>query len=86
MEKNNILEMEINLENQKKIFDEKMTENDGITEKIQEVMNKILEATKNPNEKENVKKYIEDLIAYLKTFDDKEDMITKLESLLSSIK
>lgn len=86
MEKNKILEMEINLENQKKIFDEKMTENDAITEKLQEVMNKVLEATKNPNEKENVKKYIEDLIAYLKTFDDKEDMITKLESLLSSIK
>ena len=86
MEKNKILEMEINLENQKKIFDEKMAENDAISAKMQETMNKVLATVKDSAEKENLQKYIEDLIAYLKTFDDKEDMITKLESLLSSIK
>ena len=81
-----ILNMEINLENQKKIFNEKMAENDAISAKMQETMNKVLATVKDPAEKENLKKYIEDLITYLKTFDDKEDMITKLESLLSSIK
>lgn len=86
MEKNKVLEMEINLENQKKIFDEKMAENDAITEKIQEVMNKVLATVNNPAEKENLKKYIEDLITYLKTFDNKDDMIAKLENLLKSIK
>lgn len=86
MEKNKVLEMKINLENQKKIFDEKMAENDAITEKMQEVMNKVLATVNNPAEKENLKKYIEDLITYLKTFDDKDDMIAKLEDLLKSIK
>lgn len=86
MEKDKILEMEINLENEKKIFDEKMAENDAITEKIQEVMNKVLATVNNPAEKENLKKYIEDLITYLKTFDGKDDMIEKLENLLKSIK
>ena len=86
MKKNKVLEMEINLENQKKIFDEKMAENDAITEKMQEVMNKVLATVNNPAEKENLKKYIEDLITYLKTFEDKDDMIAKLEDLLKSIK
>lgn len=86
MEKDKVLEMEINLEDQKRVFDEKMAENDAITEKMQEVMNKVLATVNNPAEKENLKKYIEDLITYLKTFDDKDDMIEKLENLLSSIK
>ena len=86
MEKDKVLEMEINLEDQKRVFDEKMAENDAITEKMQEVMNKVLATDNNPAENENLKKYIEDLITYLKTFDDKDDMIEKLENLLSSIK
>lgn len=85
MEKEKILEMTLNLENEKKIFDTKMEENDAITEKIKEVMNKVLATVNNPAEKENLKKYIEDLISYLKTFDDKEDMIEKLKNLLSSL-
>lgn len=86
MKKDKVLEMEINLENQKRVFDEKMAENDAISEKIQEVMNKVLATVNNPTEKENLKKYIEDLITYLKTFDDKDNMIEKLENLLKSIK
>lgn len=85
MEKEKVLEMTLNLENEKKIFDTKMEENDAITEKIKEVMNKVLATVNNPAEKENLKKYIEDLISYLKTFDDKEDMIEKLKNLLSSL-
>lgn len=86
MEKDKVLKMELNLENEKKLFEEKIAENDAIAAKMQEVINKVLTVVNNPAEKENLKKYIEDLISYLKTFDDKDDMIAKLEDLLKSIK
>lgn len=86
MEKDKVLEMQVNLKNQKKIFDEKMAENDAIAAKMQEIIEKVLETVHKPTEKETLKKYIEDFIAYLKTFNDKDDMIEKLENLLKSIK